>query len=76
MIAALVWSTYVTVRGSSMSRVQEQAPGYGAGLAPTVRLCIGAVLPDTPHAELTPADPSPESPLELDQLLNTVNLDP
>lgn len=73
-MGALMWSTYVTVRGSSMSRVQEQAPGYGAGLAPTVRLCIGAVLPE-PNSDI-PSESTPEPAPELDQLLDTVNLEP
>ena len=56
-------------------RIEASAARYGSTAASTVRLCIGAVLPDvgTPTcAEVTPAELAPE----LDELLDTVSLDP
>ena len=69
-----MWSTYVTVRGRSMKRVEEYAPRYGSGLASTVRLCIGAVLPE-PNSDIPSESPSETAP-DLDQLVDTTSLDP
>jgi len=74
--------TYVAVRARAMSRVQEYAPRYGSGLAPTVRLCIGAVLPEPNSdgmSDLANSDGMSDfgaPPPELDELVDTTSLDP